>query len=160
MEPGVAARFCYFCLNPCLSLLPSSCPLFKFTPSSLGKVWCVSRVCAADDCIYQCLHRNQSSRKENENTGYQSIRIPVLQFSFRFTSTWWNHTHLHNSKNPNPITQTSSTCAMFSLFSGEAVWSEPLRTWSDVRGGSWRLPMPLPTWMDRQDVPAGSVGPN
>lgn len=63
------------------------------------------------------------------------------------------HTHA-------PVTRPVSSYILFSvcLLSGEAVWSQPLWPWSNVWRSSWRLSMPLSTWMDRQDVPAGSVG--
>lgn len=67
-------------------------------PSSLGKVRGDSHVRAANDCIYHCLHRNQSSRKGNENTGCQSIRIPMLQFRSH-VSTWWHRTDSATHKN-------------------------------------------------------------
>ena len=71
-------------------------------PCSLGTARGVGHVCAADDCIYQCLHRNQSGRKENENTGYQSIRIPELHFNSHMSKSHtfkippsYSHTHSH-----------------------------------------------------------------
>lgn len=75
-------------------------PTHPFFPPLWWKVWSVSHVLAADDCIYQCVHRNQSGTKKNENVHRRSMLI--LQFrshmvashqpSVRLTFT---HTHSH-----------------------------------------------------------------
>lgn len=115
-------------------------------PSSLGKIW--------DDCIHHCLHRNQSSRK-NKNTN--ASKLP-------HTNTTLQITHAQAASLMFSLTLPShrpvSSHILFSvcLLSGEAVWSQPLWPWSNVWRSSWRLSLPLSTWMDRQDVPAGSVG--
>lgn len=100
----------------------------------------------------------------------QSAKASAYQCCRLHMSTWWHHTdsdtHLpsrnvslifsHIFSLHRPVVHVEYF--LFLSPSGEAVRSEPLWTWSNVSGGSWRLPVPLPTWMDGEDLSAGSVG--
>lgn len=46
---------------------------------------------------------------------------------------------------------------LLSPLSGEALRSHAVRTRGHVSGGPRRLPVPLPTGLEWQDLPAGSV---
>lgn len=80
-------------------------PLFKFTLSSSLFLSSAYHVCTADDCIYQCLHRNHNSRMKT-----QAVKAATYQsYTVHFTCPhggialthpirlWYSQTHSHQT---------------------------------------------------------------